>query len=277
MEGFLYAVNAETGKLVWEKKLNVGGLPALVEGIVSANGIVYAGTGKGLCAFDAATGNILWTNTGWNQREGSTNTLSLGNNVLVNGVQWGALYANDAATGKMLWSNSKSGLSDRGASAAIHGNRIYIISRASLFILDAQTGDIIVRKELPYSVDVTSTPLVTDSEIIFGTTANGLTALHKETLEPKWNYKTQAALTFTGPYTRYPAATIETSPVLSGQTVFFAASDGGIYGLNKNDGQLIWQHQTGSPVFSTLAVSGNALFVTDFAGNVYCFGEESPR
>lgn len=42
--------------------------------------------------------------------------------------------------------------------------------------MEARTGRIIVRKTLPYSVDVTSTPLLTDKEIIFGTAKEGLVA-----------------------------------------------------------------------------------------------------
>ena len=52
--------------------------------------------------------------------------------------------------------------------------------------MEARTGRIIVRKTLPYSVDVTSTPLLTDKEIIFGTAKEGLVALDNQTLEEKW-------------------------------------------------------------------------------------------
>ena len=45
---------------------------------------------------------------------------------------------------------------------------LYLISDKSFFILEAATGKVIVRKPLPYNVDVTSTQLLTDKEIIFG-------------------------------------------------------------------------------------------------------------
>lgn len=270
-EGYLYAVDAVTGKLVWEKRLNTNELPSLVEGLVAAEGIVYAGTGAGLCASDAKTGKTLWINSGWTQREGATTTLSLKENVLVSGSQWQGLFGNDATNGKMLWSNNKNGLSDRGASAAIHGNRIYITSRSSLFILDTFSGKIIVRKELPIKVDVTSTPLLTDNEIIFGTSHSGLIALDRETLELKWQFETEESLVCTAPYTRKPSATIETSPVLSGQIVYFGASDGVLYGVSKESGNCVWKHKAGSPVFGSVAISGNGLFAVDFAGNVYGF------
>lgn len=270
-EGYLYAVDAATGKLVWEKKLNVNGLPALIEGLVADRGIVYAGTGKGLCASNGATGETLWTNTGWGQGEGTTSTNSLNRNILVSGVQWSALYANDATTGKLLWKAAKDGLRNRGASPAFHGDLLYLISDASVFILNATDGKIIVRKPMPFSVDVTSTPLLTDKEIIFGSARNGLVALDRETLEPKWNFKTEDALVYTSPYSRKASSTIETSPILAGNTVFVGASDGRIYGIDKETGKASWQYATGAPVFGSVAASGNALVTTDFAGNVYVF------
>lgn len=270
-EGWLYAVDADNGKLRWEKKLQVNGLPALIDGLVAADGVLYAGTGKGLCAIEATSGTVRWTNSAWGQGEGTTTTLALGNNVLIAGAQWSALYANDATTGELLWKAGKAGLSDRGASAAIHGDRLYIISGKSLFLMDIHNGDILMRKELPYSVNVTSTPLVTDKEILFGTAYNGLVAVDKETMEPKWNLKTGDALIYTSPYSRKPASTIETSPLLVGNTLYIGASDGTLYGISPSDGKAIWKHHTGAPIFSTVAVSGNLLIATDFGGNVYGF------
>lgn len=270
-QGYLYAVDAATGKLAWEKKLSVNGLPALIDGLVADKGIVYAGTGKGLCASNGVTGEALWTNTEWGQGEGTTSTGSLQNNILVNGAQWNALYANDATTGKLLWSESKDGLRNRGASPAFHGNLLYLISEASFFILDATTGKVIVRKPMPFSVDATSTPLLTDKEIIFGSAKDGLVALDNETLETKWNFKTADALVYTSPYSRKVSSTIETSPIQSGNIVFVGASDGTIYGVNKETGKAEWQYSTGAPVFGSVAASGNALVATDFAGNVYVF------
>lgn len=271
VQGWLYAIDAASGKLSWEKQLPINGLPALIEGLVAADGVVYAGTGKGLCAIDTKDGREIWRNKRWGQGEGTTSTFSIANNILVGSSQWRALYGNDLKTGELKWEANTNGLRNRGASAAVHGGLLYIISDKSFFILDAENGRVIVRKELPFSVDVTSTPLLTDKEIIFGSAKDGLIALDNETLELKWKFATENALIYTSPYSRKPASTIETSPVLAGKTVYVGASDGTIYGINKEDGQLVWKHATGAPVFGSVAVSGNALIAVDFGGNVYTF------
>ena len=269
--GHLYALNTETGTLEWEAKLPISTPPGLIEGLTATDQIVYAGSGKALSAFDAASGKLLWRNDAWNRREGTTSTLSANDDVVIGSVQWSALYANDAHNGKLLWTRSDNGLRNRGASAAIHGNLIYIISEKAFFILDAQTGRTIVRKDLEYSVDVTSTPLLTDREIIFGTAQRGLVALDNQTLEELWNCEVGDALIYTAPYTRPVSATIETSPILAGNLVWVAASDGCIYGIDKRQGQIKWKHATGAPAFGSVAASGNALVATDFGGNVYLF------
>lgn len=271
VEGNLYAVDAETGKLRWENQLPVNGLPNLIDGLVADKGIVYAGSGKALSAFEAATGKLIWRNKDWPQREGTTSTLTVGNDILVGSVQWTALYGNDAKTGKMLWNISDFGLRNRGASAAMHGSLLYLISEKSFFILDSKTGRIIVRKQLPYNLDVTSTPLLTDNEIVFGTADKGLVALDNQTLEEKWNCPVEDALIYTAPYTRSFSGTIETSPVLVGKTIYVGASDGTVYAIDASTGIKLWKHHTGAPIFGTVAVSGNTLIVTDFGGNVYAF------
>jgi outer membrane protein assembly factor BamB/predicted phosphodiesterase len=269
--GNLYAVDCESGKLCWESKLPVNGLPALIDGLVACDGVVYAGTGKALSAFEARTGRRIWKNEGWSQREGTTSTLTQGNGILIGSVQWSALYGNDSKTGKMLWSVSNHGLRNRGASAAMHGSLLYLISEKSFFILEAATGRIIVRKPLPYNLDATSTPLLTDKEIIFGTANKGLVALDNETLEEKWNCPIGDALIYTAPYSRPTSGAIETSPALAGKTVYVGASDGGIYGIDKRTGKIVWKYTTGAPIFSSVAISGNTLIATDFGGNVYAF------
>jgi len=270
-EGSLYAIKTVDGSLKWGTQLHVNGLPALIEGLAINDGVVYAGTGSGLCALNARNGQVLWENKDWQQGEGTTSTLTVGNNMLIGSSQWRGLYGNDATTGELKWHLNKNGITNRGASPAMHNGLLYVTSSKSLFIIDATTGIVIVRKEYPFSVDVTSTPLLTDNSIVFGSVDNGLISVDRETLEIKWQYTPDNALIYTAPYTRKVSKTIETSPVLSGNTIYFGASDGNLYGVNKDSGELVWKHQTGAPVFASVAISGNTLIAVDFGGNIYAF------
>ena len=271
VHGYLYAIDAETGTLVWEKNLRTGALPPLNDGLTATSGVVYAGTGESLCALKTSTGEQIWKNEGWTRGEGCVATLSLHRNILIGHANWKGLYANDATTGRLLWENKDGELKYRSASVAWVDDRMYLLSSQSLFIMEPQTGEVIVRKKLVYSVDVNSTPLVTETEIIFGTASRGVVALNRQTLEEAWNFKTASALIYTSPYSKPPSATVETTPVLVGNTIFIGASDGVLYALNRTDGKLLWKHATGIPIFTTVAISEQTLYVADFGGNVYAF------
>lgn len=267
----LYALNAKSGELLWKQAINLNSYPYLPEGLTTDNGIVYAGIGAGLSAYDLKTGRTIWTNKDWTQREGATTTLTVAGDVLVSGTQWGGLYGNDIHTGKQLWELTDNGLRNRGASPVYKEGKLWIISANSFFIIEPQTGKILQQKELSANLDVTSTPLVTEQEIIFGTADRGVMAMDKSTLFIKWKAETYPSLLYTAPYSTTPHAGVETSPVASQGVVYIGASDGYLYALDLSTGIIKDKYNLGAPVFSTVAVSGNSLIVCDFAGNIYCF------
>lgn len=270
----LYALNAESGALLWKQYINLDSYPYLTEGITVDKGIVYAGIGAGLSAYNLKTGQAIWTNKDWKQREGATTTLTVAGDVLASGTQWGGLYGNDIRTGKQLWKLSDNGLGNRGASPVYKDGKLWIISSKSFFIIEPQTGKVLQQKELSANVDVTSTPLVTEREIIFGTADRGVFALDKSTLFNKWKAETLPSLVYTAPYSTTPQAGVETSPVASQGVVYIGASDGYLYAIDQTTGMIKEQYNLGAPIFSTVAVSGNCLIVCDFAGNVYCFSSK---
>lgn len=272
--GNLYAFFQADGRLAWKLDLETPAVPALNDGLVAEGDTVYAGTGRSLCAVHADSGQRLWRNEDWASREGCTATLAVGRDFVIGHSHWGALYANDKATGRLLWSESREGLRNRSAAPAVIGGLLYLASGESFFVIEGRTGRILVRKPLDENVDVASTPAVTDTEIIFGTATHGVVALDRETYARKWNFRTGPALIYSSPYTRNPSCTVETSPVVSGATVYVAASDGVIYALDRQTGRLQWKHATGAPCMGSVAVAGNALFAVDYAGNVYGFVQE---
>ncbi|MFI3295678.1 MAG: PQQ-binding-like beta-propeller repeat protein, partial [Rikenellaceae bacterium] len=249
VRGNLYALDCKSGEILWTKELKWGAAPALNVGLVSDETTLYAGTGAALCAIDIASGKTLWEDGQWGAGEGCTVTLSLEGGVLIGGAHWGAIYANDAKTGKRLWGNSSDALRHRSSSPAMKDGLLYVVSSTSIIVMRSLTGEIILSRDLGYSVNVTSTPLVTESEIIFGTAQKGLIALDKATLEQKWQFECSPALIYSVPYITKPSGSIETSPIQWGETIYFAASDGTFYGVDKATGTLQWKHQTGAPCF----------------------------
>lgn len=270
----LYAIDANSGKLMWQDNIYPDGFPYLAEGLTIHDGTLYAGTGKGLAAYDIRTGMKRWQNSEWRKNEGATTTLTVAGNALISGTQWGGLYANDIRDGKLLWKLTEKGLSNRGASPVYKDGALWIISAKSFFMIEPMTGKILQHKEIPANVDVTSTPLVTDNEIIFGTADKGVMALDKKSLYNKWIYETQPSLVYTAPYATAPMASIETSPVSSNGNLYIGASDGYLYVIDQSNGLLRAKWNLGAPIFSTVALTDGILIVADYSGNVYCFNSK---
>lgn len=275
--GNVYAIRCSDGALAWQVKLPTPIVPALIDGVATHGEVAYVGSGKSLSAINAATGKLLWQGGDWTSREGTTNTIAVGDGVLVTGSQWSALYGNDAATGKLLWSHSQYGLRNRGASAAIHGGLAYMVSDKSFFVIDVHSGRIVVRRELPMAVDATSTPLLTDKLIVFGSSKEGIVAIDAQTHEVKWTKKVGTALVYTCPYSRPDDQNTESSAVAVGKMLFVASSDGGVYGLDLATGNEKWRFATGAPMINSVAVSGNVLVACDYAGNVYLFANKQNK
>ena len=274
ISGALYMIDATSGKLIKRHELGIEGLPVLDDGIATKDGIVYAGSGKALNAIDAKTGTLLWKGNA-SRGEGTVSTITVtDNNILVQGVQWTGLFGTDTRYGALRWKNFNDGLRFCSASPSAHGSLLYTIGENSFYILDAQTGKVAVKKLMGKTrMEVPSTPLLTSDAIIFGTGDKGLIALDNKTLEEKWQFGTGRSLVFTSPYT-HPGRgdqTVSTSPVLSGNTVYFGASDGCVYGVDRKTGKQTFRFDTGAPVFSSPAISGNSMVVSDFGGNVYLF------
>ncbi len=270
--GWLYSLDSATGSLEWECRLPVNdGHPPLMDGLVAGEGTVYAGSGKGLSAYVAADGRMLWRNDGWSQGEGTVATLSLGGGMLIGSAQWRSLYGNDAGTGKLLWSRADSGLNFRAASAAVYGERLYVTSGRRVFMIDIADGETVMERELPFNLDVASSPVVAGGCAVFGTADSGVVGTDAGSLEPEWNMPVGNALILTAPYTRHPVRTVEAPAVLCGDTLFVGASDGNMYSLDPVTGKKLWSYDFGAPVLGPAAVSGNMLFVSDFGGNVYAF------
>lgn len=63
---------------------------------------------------------------------------------------------------------------------------------------------------------------------------------------------------------------IQTSPILSGNSVYFGSLNGNQYKVNSDSGSIIWRFETKSPIHSTCAVTSEAVVFGNDTGNIYC-------
>ena len=269
--GISYALNAETGKLIWKKELGQQTLGSFNTGSVVENGVFYTGFGNYLQAIDVQTGKTLWVNEEWQGGEGATSTMIVADNILIAPSNWRALYAHDIKTGKLLWKKSDSGYSSRSSSATFLNDTLYVASKDGIGLMNVHTGEVYKYFESPYSLLVATKPLILDNLIIMGTAKNGMAAFNRATGEIVWNVQTNKSLVYSSPYSKPESATVESAPMLFNDKIIFGASDGFLYIVNSKDGKVIQKVDLGAPVFASVTPYLNSFFVADFGGSVYRF------
>lgn len=277
-EGFAYAISADSGKLLWQKKLGMNYLPSYVTGGVMKNGIYYTGYGKFLQAIEIATGKTLWENKDWSSGESSPSSITVAGDVLITGSNWNSLFGQDLKTGKLLWKRNDEGLRFRSSTATYEDGNLFVTGLNTLFTLDPKTGENIKMTETEFDFKVMAAPLITKGLIIMPTAENGVVAFDKNTLAVKWHQPTGEALVYSAAYTspdnRKPTQTVESSVVKWGNKLLFGASDGFLYVLDESNGSVLEKINLGAPIFSEISISGNTCFVADFGGSVYAFTAE---
>ncbi len=77
MQGYTVALDAQTGRIAWQKELLQKGLPGFVSGLVADGEVVFTGFGNALCSLEAQSGKELWRNSAWDGGEGSVPVMTL--------------------------------------------------------------------------------------------------------------------------------------------------------------------------------------------------------
>lgn len=270
-EGVAYAIDAETGKLKWKKELGIDRLGSNVSGSVAEKGVFYCGFGNYLSALSVADGKVLWKNTGWKGGEGTTSTHSIADGMLITGSNWQALYGHDLKTGEKKWEVKDAGIRFRSATSVFVDDTLFVVAEKAIVKMNQQNGQIYKSYPVDYNLQVASCPLITSQMIIIGTATDGLVAFDRKTMKQLWKAKTGSSLIFTSPYSKPQACTVESSPVLIGDKICVGASDGFLYLIDQQNGQIDQRVELGSPILGKVCVLGHSLFVVDFSGNVCKF------
>lgn len=289
LRGVLYALDAETGELLWDRPVEDAPGPEhqRVYGYYSpavADGTVYwayqtrfgpASSGL-LVALDPATGESRW------EAPLAGSTMSDGTPAVHDGrVYIGSQTADrvlafDVATGARLWQSSAvlGGWQDAAPMAA--DGRVFIGSGNGVIARDAETGADLwtYRSTGPSQVPGNATPSVPavhEGSLYMGFPDGRVTALTADGGQVLWS-------------TRLPGQPyrdgVLSSPAVSGDTLFVGSNNGTVYGLDRLTGQPLWEYEIGTWVSSSPALSGNTMVVGGYDGNLYGFtpgGEAAGR
>lgn len=258
-DGNVYALNASSGGVEWKFKTGdvVHASPAI------ADGTVYIGSWDSyFYALDAASGREKWKfKTGddpdTHNQVGIQSSAAVADGAVYFGCRDSHFYALDAASGEKKWALSTEG-SWVVASPAVKDGRVYVPTSDSslLFALDAKSGKVL--HQISFNKwYVFSSPAIAGNILFVGSTQGNLSAVDLDSFKPAWVFATEGAKKFGSAYTKAGGTpnfeaiyqsdfyddmvvgvdrimnlgAVISSPVVSGEVVYFGSADGYLYAL----------------------------------------------
>jgi len=275
----LYAIDTTTGAQKWKFATGswVTSSPAVSGGIVyflSYDSFFYA--------VAASSGQLKWKfQTGGEKRyagkhlhhlEPAAETMPdpwdfyLSSAVVADGLVFfgssdGFVYALDSASGALKWKFPTGDIVH--SSPAMAGGTLFVGSWDSyLYALDPANGKEKWRfktgedPDVHNHVGIQSSPLVLDSTVYFGCRDAHLYALDAASGKQKWSFSADGSW-------------INNSPVVHDGRIYFGTSIPGIlHVLDSKTGAPLFQLPTGTPIFASMSVAGNTLYIGNFGGTL---------
>ena len=280
MDGYLYAVDQETGKEKWKYKSRapIASSPAVVDGTV-----YFVSSMGALGALDAKTGNIKWVLPTEYERKFEARNLhgypsaaqtmpdawdlftsspTVVNDKVYFGSGDGNVYAADARTGVLQWKFATKDVVH--ASPAVVGGVVYVGSWDSYFYaIDAETGlekwslktgeDPAIHNQVGFQ----SSPAVVDGVVYVGCRDAHVYAIDAATGRKKWDYPTSKSW-------------VIGTPAVRDGVVFVGTSDSSRFiALDAKNGRLKWNFDAKAYVFSSPAIAGDLAYFGSHNGRLY--------
>ena len=207
VKAFLYGIDAASGKIIWKGTIpdaantGVGDVsPAVADGIVVLDAVSDEKNENGkqtmnttVRAFDAKTGNVLWTDSmgrGPKPPAFKGGVPMIHNGVVYTGSPVNSIYrAYDLKGGKVLWTWN---IPDAGPAGAGRGAPtyykyvLYISTGTNIFAVDPKTGNMISKKEIGGRFGIVS-PTIVGGNIYLGNSWDWVIAVSVKEVNPNYN------------------------------------------------------------------------------------------
>lgn len=266
--GTLYAIDASTGRRLWDAGLDRARQQRWeVTGTTVSGGTVYAGSYLYIAAFDAATGQRRWdlrppAGTDWAPRSYAVPVVT-GDRVLLSNLRY-ASHALVAATGAVAWK-----LEGAVSGFAVDGRTVFALKENVPVALSLDDGSVRWTGKTKVAASA-SRPVLAGDRIIIGAADGRVCALSTKDGAVIWSAQTGSALTSLEPYKR-GGSDVNSSPAVSGNVVYVGASDGHVHALALGDGRKLGSWNLGVPIGSSPAIAGHTLYIGGYDGNLYAF------
>jgi len=232
-------------------------------GMAAADGKIFVPNDRGrMLAVDALSGDVVWADKA-NLASGRQFTSPTYHRGLVYcGTQPGDLICLDAKTGELVWNaGSESAMKGVKTCPAFMGSRVVFVDIESrVFCLDALSGVELWRFETSGAETAISDPVIAGDNAFFGTPAGSFYSVALG----------DGSVTFAQALSH----SIECSPCVVGDRVYFTGIDGGVY-VTSNAGELTKLFTMSGRSNAVPLVHNNRIVVSDDDNKVYCLNAET--
>ena len=287
----LASENVARLKLAWKKHIDQFASPFNASPTL-ANGNVYVGSeNHSLYAFNATTGDYLWTavtggniryssaaifegyvyvgsldgmlyafktngKPGWTYQTGNEIVTSpaIANGILYFGSDDGYVYALTASNGQYLWRASVRGLIGH-SSPAVSNSNVYVGSAAKhLFAFEAYSGNLLWSQ--PVGDRINSTPAVVNGVVYAGAWDGKLYAIKTDSGQILWATPAGNKIDIS-------------SPAVANGVVYIGSLDHHLYAIDAESGKVLWRTATGDTIYSSPVVANGVVYVGSDDRNLY--------
>jgi outer membrane protein assembly factor BamB len=301
-DGYLYALDVETGDLVW-KYLGPGtilwsGFPTVADGKIYATTSEIAayggevGTSEFAC-LDAYTGRLIWKLPMEALAPRESVAVAYGNLYLIPGNVTAAvdsISGSEYTTMDQVWAIGTSKIS-------VSSWPMWRADAAHSSTAQEGPSNLTLAWKFTTNGAVISSPSVADGIVYVGSQDKNIYAIGAWSGNLIWKFTTQGAIesspavangkVYTGgddgyvycldAYTgtliwktfvngnlpyTYGSLVLKSSPAVSGDRVYIGSLDGSLYALNVNDGNIDWKFDTGGTILCSPAVADGAVYFT---------------
>jgi outer membrane protein assembly factor BamB len=255
--GFAYALDADTGKVLWERRIGVlnASSPTYYRHRLYIVNLVPGHIVK----LDARTGKTIWKKTLPSRAESSPVVVD---RTVYFGCEDGGLYALNTISGAVRWATQLGGPVK--AAPAYYGGRLYVGDYGGYMnAVDAKSGKLIWQSGslgpgFGASGQFYSTPAVAYGRVYSGNNDGRVYSFDISDGTLAWSYST-GGYAYSGP----TVANTRHSP----PTVFIGSFDGNVYALDAKDGSVRWSRSAGGQVIGSLSAVGDIVYAAEFTHN----------
>lgn len=261
-DGTVVAIDSTTGDVRWDVSVQAPLAGALTV-TNTPDGVLYVGHQSGLSAFDAVSGDELWTHDTDKEVVGSP---AVSDDLVIAGSKYGAVFALEAETGDEVWTAPTDGVPVCGPTATT--DRIYVADDdGTMIAMATDTG----QSWFTYEIDApfTATPTVVE-DAAFVPAADGYLHVTDTTFGRRllrgWLFA-KRGIALDG----IPTG----SPVVVGDRLCLSDSSGSLYAVDVTDPDFVWHYPIDDGPVGHLAVGDERLYAATIEGNqagqLYCF------